>query len=596
MLDNLEQVIDAAPELGVLVRACRNVALLVTSREALRIDGEREYPVAPLEHADAIRLYSARTASEPTPAVSELCRRLDDLPLAIELAAARARALGPDHLLERLSCRLDLFAGGRDLDPRQQTLRATIAWSHDLLSPPEQQLFARLSIFAGGATLQAIEDICGADLDHLVSLVDKSLLNRSRDRFWMYETIREYGAEQLADDVCAVELADRHLAWYLALAERARSEASGDGADPWFDQLDADHDNLRVALERARMLTDPAAEQRLASALWRFWAGRGYISEGFHSLDSAIARGGDATADGLLGRCYLGSIATSIDFGSLLEDGMEVLSARKRNDDRRLEVQAGTLLGELLASLGRLAEADAMLSRAIEVSAGEFPAEAGEAIRWWLIAAPGALPARAGIERCIEARRRAPGNATVRAFALVEQAALEAMCGSFAEARRQLAEGRAVFRSLDLKVYDANTAQEGYIVETLAGDPEAAVRELTSAYERLSEMGERSFLSTIAGTSRTHWSRRAISMKPSATRGSRPLSRRPTTTHPRSNGAGQGPCSRRMRESSNRRFASATKPSPWWSRPTHSSTMRVCSGRSAECGSLRAGLTNTPRP
>jgi predicted ATPase/class 3 adenylate cyclase len=500
VLDNLEQIIDAARDLGAFVRACPNVALLVTSREALRIDGEREYPVAPLEHADAIRLYSARTASEPTPAVSELCRRLDDLPLAIELAAARARALGPDRLLERLSHRLDLLAGGRDLDPRQQTLRATIAWSHDLLGLPEQQLFARLSVFAGGATLQAIEDICEADLDELASLVDKSLLNRSGDRFWMYETIREYASERLADDVRAVELADNHLAWYLALAERARAEASGDGADPWFDRLDADHDNLRAALDRARMLTDSASEQRLASALWRFWAGRGYISEGFHALDAAIARGGDATADALLGRCYLGSIATSIDFGSLLEDGMEVLAACKRNDDRLLEVETRTLLGELLAGLGRMAEADAMLSRAIEISAGEFHAEAGEAIGWWLITALwGPLPARAGIERCVEARRRAPGNATVRAFSLVEQAALEAMCGSFDKARRLLAEGREVFRSLDLKVYDANTAQEMYIVEMLAGDPEAAVRDLTSAYERLWDMGERSFLSTIAG-------------------------------------------------------------------------------------------------
>ncbi len=165
VLDNLEQVIDAAPDLATLVENCPNLRMLVTSRELLRVRGEVEYPVAPLAEHEAIELFCARARMEPDEAVHELCREMDNLPLAVELAAARATVLSPAQILERLSQRLDLLKGGRDADPRQQTLRATIEWSYGLLGEEEQQLFARIAVFADGCTLDAAEAVADADLD-----------------------------------------------------------------------------------------------------------------------------------------------------------------------------------------------------------------------------------------------------------------------------------------------------------------------------------------------------------------------------------------------------------------------------------------------
>ena len=175
-------MIEAAPELSALLAGCPNLTLLVTSRELLRISGEVEYPVPPLAEPEAVALFCARAQLEPSAEIAELCARLDSLPLAVELAAARTKALSPAQILERLSRRLDLLKGGRDADPRQQTLRATIEWRYDLLSPEEQQLFARLSVFAGGCTLEAAEDVADADLDTLQSLVEKSLLRFTTER------------------------------------------------------------------------------------------------------------------------------------------------------------------------------------------------------------------------------------------------------------------------------------------------------------------------------------------------------------------------------------------------------------------------------
>jgi class 3 adenylate cyclase/energy-coupling factor transporter ATP-binding protein EcfA2 len=197
LLDNLEQVIEAAPELSSLLQQCPNLTLLVTSRELLRVQGEIDYPVPPLAETEAVSLFCERAQIEPSEEIAELCRRLDSLPLAVELAAARANALSPAQILARLSKRLDLFKGGRDADPRQQTLRSTIAWSYELLSPEEQQLLCRLSAFSGGCTLEAAEEVCDAELDTLQSLVEKSLLRFSDERYWMLETIREYAEERL---------------------------------------------------------------------------------------------------------------------------------------------------------------------------------------------------------------------------------------------------------------------------------------------------------------------------------------------------------------------------------------------------------------
>jgi predicted ATPase len=287
LLDNLEQVVDAAPELAAVLRACPNLRLLVTSRELLRIDGEIAYAVPALADREAIDLFCARTGLPPDSAIAELCTRLDNLPLALELAAARARVLTPKQILGRLSQRLDLFQGGRDAELRQQTLRATIAWSYDLLDVDEQQLFARLAVFAGGCTLDAAEAVANAQLDTLQTLVDKSLLRHSSDRFRMLETIREFAADLLAGSREAEALRARHGEHFLTLGERAYTERHAFGFE-WVERLESDYDNLRAALDHWRT-TRPTGFVELASALGWFWTVTFRLAEASRALDDAIA-------------------------------------------------------------------------------------------------------------------------------------------------------------------------------------------------------------------------------------------------------------------------------------------------------------------
>jgi predicted ATPase/class 3 adenylate cyclase len=287
LLDNLEQVVEAGPELASLVETCPNLKLLVTSRELLRVRGEVEYPVLPLAEPEAVTLFSARAQSEPDETVHELCRALDNLPLALELAAARASALSPKQILERLSKRLDLLKGGRDADPRQQTLRATIDWSHELLDEEEKRLFARLAVFRGGCTLEAAEDLTKADLDTLQSLVDKSLLRHTQDRFWMLETIREYAAERLEESSDAEELRRRHAEHFLALAQEAEPHLPAYRRE-FLDRLDSEHDNLRAALDRLEASGETQPALQLTGALAGFWFMRGHLAEGGRRLEGAL--------------------------------------------------------------------------------------------------------------------------------------------------------------------------------------------------------------------------------------------------------------------------------------------------------------------
>ena len=291
LLDNFEQVVSAAPELTPLLEACPNLKLLVTSRELLRIRGEREYPVPPLHEREAIELFCARSRLEPDETIAELCRRLDELPLALELAAARTSVVTPAQILARLAKRLDLLKGGRDAEARQQTLRATIAWSYELLDQAEQQLFARLAVFRGGCTLEAAEQVAEADLDTLQSLVDKSLLRRTGERFWLLETIHQY-AQDLAADGEHAGLLCRHASWCLEFAESAdRAEEKGGDTAAFLDHMAAEHDNLRRALEWAR---DTGADElllRLVAALGGYWSMRGLHHEARLWLPLAFERG-----------------------------------------------------------------------------------------------------------------------------------------------------------------------------------------------------------------------------------------------------------------------------------------------------------------
>ena len=258
LLDNLEQVIEAAPQLSALLSACANLNVLVTSRELLRVQGEVEYAVPPLASPEAVALFCERSRLEPSEEIAELCVRLDELPLAVELAAARAKALSPRQILERLSQRLDLLEGGRDADPRQQTLRATIDWSHDLLSEEEQRVFRALSVFAG-CTLDAAEEVCGAEIDTLQSLVEKSLLRFSAERYWMLETIREYARERLDEAGETDALARRHADYHLALLEERQPLMLGSGRRELLAWFGEEEDNLRATLDYLERAAPPDA-------------------------------------------------------------------------------------------------------------------------------------------------------------------------------------------------------------------------------------------------------------------------------------------------------------------------------------------------
>jgi predicted ATPase len=275
LFDNFEQVADAAGDLADVLAACPNLKVLATSRAPLRIAGEREYAVDPLPESEAVELFRQRaTTTEPIEAVHEICRRLDGLPLAIELAAARTRLLPPDRLLERLDSRLSLLSGGqRDAPERQQTLRATIEWSHDLLSEGERALFARLAVFRGGFTVEAAESVCKAALDGLESLVEKSLLRRSSSgRLGMLETIHEFATEQLALRIDADALKRRHAEYFLALADAAHLGENGppEGGSIDLEVMPPELQNIRAALEWATD-SDPELGVRLVVEIAQYW-------------------------------------------------------------------------------------------------------------------------------------------------------------------------------------------------------------------------------------------------------------------------------------------------------------------------------------
>ncbi|TML51870.1 MAG: hypothetical protein E6G15_11935, partial [Actinobacteria bacterium] len=325
VLDNLEQVLDAAPQLAELCSQGDGLRVLATSREALRLSGESVYPVPPLSIEDeAVELFAVRAqAASPdfelaanVETVRELCARLDGLPLAVELAAARIATMTPEAMLDRLGDRLKLLAGGaRDVPERQRTIRDTLEWSYELLTDEERDLFSRLGVFAGGFTLEAAEDVCDADLDVLGSLVAKSLVRHAEGRYSMLETIRDYARERLGGDLD--DTAERHAAHMLALAETAwREKVERDAY--WLGRLAPELDNIRVALDWLAD-HDPERRLRLAASTGWAWLMLSHLREGRSELEAALELdGGDAWARALAlaweGQCaaYLGDSETGL--------------------------------------------------------------------------------------------------------------------------------------------------------------------------------------------------------------------------------------------------------------------------------------------
>jgi predicted ATPase len=296
LLDNFEHLLPAAPVVSRALAASARVRVLVTSRAPLRVSGEHEYRLEPLPRKHAAVLFAERARAigsevAPDATVEEICRRLDDLPLAIELAAARTKLLAPQRLLGRLERALALLTTGtRDAPERQRTLRATIEWSYDLLDPGARELFARLSVFSGAFELETAEEVCGAELDDLATLVDNSLIKPTGDdHFFMLATIRSYAREKLSADS---DLRRRHAVYFSAHAEKAY-RGHFDAEAEWSSRLERVHDDLRAALDWLSD-DDPDRALELAGALGWFWLSRGLLHEGRARLSATLARSGHA--------------------------------------------------------------------------------------------------------------------------------------------------------------------------------------------------------------------------------------------------------------------------------------------------------------
>ncbi|MDQ2783406.1 MAG: tetratricopeptide repeat protein [Chloroflexota bacterium] len=402
VLDNFEQVRDAAPLVADLLARCPHLTLLVTSRTVLRVRGEQQFrvpplavppsgrPVAPETVAGypAVQLFVARAqAIRPDFAlnaanaavVAQICERLDGLPLAIELAAARVTLLPPADLLARLERRLTVLRdGARDLPTRQRTMRATIGWSYDLLDADEQALFARLGVFAGSGTLAAIAAICatGDDmetLDIVTALADMSMLlpmeGGGEPRVAMLATLREYARDRLEERGEAARLDRVHAAYYLALAEAAEPMLTGAEQGAWLDRLEREYDNLRVALARALEWKDAATTLRLTGALWPFWEARGHLDEGRRWLTRALAIEGEV-APLLRGKALRGAglLATwQGDFAAARSLHEESLALYRALDDRLGIANALENLGLVAREQGDYAAAAALHAESLTI-------------------------------------------------------------------------------------------------------------------------------------------------------------------------------------------------------------------------------------
>jgi predicted ATPase/DNA-binding CsgD family transcriptional regulator/DNA-binding XRE family transcriptional regulator len=535
VLDNFEQILAAAPVVSRLCAGCPNLTVLVTSRTPLQIAGEHVFELQPLElppaqggHAPstyaAVQLFLRRARAaqahlalppEQTAAIAAICRRLDGLPLAIELAAARVRLLSPEAILRRLDHSLAFLTGGpSDAPERHQTLRATLEWSERLLGPCERRLFARLSVFAGGARLEAIEAVCCADeqgdpLGALQALVDHSLVRQLPDvdhepRFSMLETIREYALERLEASGELAELRARHAAACLRFAEDAAPGMIGPEQLRWLDIVEHDHDNMRAALDWALEQGRAAEALRLAAALHWFWDRRGYLSEGRARLTAVLD---------------LADQVPEPDAGMLQAQGLALIGAAALAFDQgewsvaeSYAAQAATLLQQAGDEHGRamaLARLSFVRSGAAPEQARVLMAEARNLAQrsgdGWLqgtvgfVGAQVALlstgdvaAAQASIEGAVAALRRS-GDLSLLAHALTTLGLIDMAEGRLAEARSALEDGLESVRTLGDRRSMALMAATAADVARCQGDYERAAElysESMSLYHTLGNEAE----------------------------------------------------------------------------------------------------------
>ncbi len=511
IFDNFEQITEAAPVVRALLDACPALQIFATSRVALHVSGEHEYPVPTLplpapgalfspstlvdypsvalfvQRAMAVRPDFAITARNAE-AIVEICRKVDGLPLAIELAAARVKILSPQDLLSRIARPLDLLTGGaRDLPARQQTLREAIKWSYDLLSPPEQTLFRRLSVFAGGCTLEAAEAVCNAPedladvLDGVGALVDSSLLGQrtgdgDEPRFEMLETFREFGREQMAAQGEAPLIERAHAAYMLVLAEEESPQMSPAEREAWLRRCDVDHGNFGKAIDTLVKTGDAEWATRLATGLFRFWEQRDLLTEGLEAFQRVLAipdeRGHTSMrARTLHGAGLLADIQGNVDAAGALS--REAADIYRRLGDRQGLVASLAALGTNAQRRGRHAEAVARFSEAVAVWE-----ELGDARSVDLARTNLANAAKAGqdfelaerlFRQTVEAAE-SRGDAHAAAFALNSFADLQAVRGHRVAARQMHEESLARYRSIGDRWGIARVLEDLAELDLLSGE------------------------------------------------------------------------------------------------------------------------------
>ncbi len=522
VLDNFEQVMEAAPEISALLEACPRIKVMVTSRASLRLSWEHEFPVPPLEvpslaplpplealpgysaialfvdRARAVRPDFALTPGNGRPA-AEICARLEGMPLAIRLAAARVKLFCPKVILDRLWPRLDLLAGGeRDVPPRQQTLRGAIAWSYGLLGAETRVLFERLSVFNGNFSLEAVERVCTPEgdlgaplLEGLAALVDQSLLRRASttdaaSRFRMLGVIREFAAEQLTARGDAERLRRRHAGFCVALAETAQTKLESPDQDVWLGRLELEHDNLRGALGWAIEREEAEIALLLAAALTRFWLMRGHHTEARGWLDRALAVGGGAPtlarAKALRAAAHLSWIQGDYSRAAKLAEESLVLS-RELGDTYGIPFSLHSLglhayltgdhgRGEALLeeslSLAR-AQGDAWLVSLVLTTLGRVVSRQGDSTR-----AARLLEESLGVAQSI-------GDKWLVSFALASLGTVRCRQGDFERAAVLFGESLSLARTLGDRWWLAWSLEGMAEVAQNRGQPERAARLLATA-------------------------------------------------------------------------------------------------------------------
>ena len=532
MLDNFEQVLEAAPLVGDLLGSCPKLRVLATSRAALRVYGEREYSVPPLALPDtkalpslevltqyeAVRLFIERAravkddftiTNRNAPTVAEVCVRLDGLPLAIELAAARARILSPEAMLERLGNRLKLLRGGtRGLPERQQTLRGAIDWSHNLLEKGERALFARLSVFVGGFTLHAVEAVCNAQgdlpvdtLEGVESLVTDSLLRYEEEsdgepRFYMLETIREYARERLEEGGETEEFRRRHAGHFLALAGEAEPHLRGSEPAEWLQHLEKEHDNIRAALSWSLESGEADIGVRLGGALWRFWQARGHWEEGRGWLEGLLARGDSGTpserSKALGGLALLADLQQNYDRAvPLYEERMTL--ARELGDQEGV-AHCLSEMAAIATRRGDYQRAEALLEKSLALS--RKPGNERNMVR--VLGSSGILASAQGdyarAEACFEeglAIARETGDKGVIAISLGNLSYVALQRGEPGRARVLAEEGLAIGLAMeDAPIITQNLIALGHAARD-QGDQERATSYYQESLTMCRELGQR---------------------------------------------------------------------------------------------------------